>query len=381
MTFDKAFWEENGYVVIPNAVSQENLQAVIDAIWTYTGKDPNNRADWYKEPLLEGAMVNMSNSQPLWDNRQSPYLHEIFTELWGTEKLWVVLDRANMNPPATAGWNHEGFLHWDMDPNMPPEPLFQGVLYLTDTTADMGGFQCVPGSHRRLLEWQATHRPEEGLGRDEVGGRDWMMKKQHPIKEWVMDGLQPKAIEGKAGDFVIWDVALLHGNGKNTANCPRLAQYISLTPEGTTRAKSLVHGGEELRQARLNSWQCGPYPGIVAQALGVPEGVASEWLNGILADPIKATPLPQAHCTPRLTAAQLAALPALLAAKAPWTTEAVLQAKPLHIKYGIGGRFLAAELLAKEIADLMRAEFGLALQVQPAQLSELGEKLLGAKPW
>ena len=87
MSFDRAFWDENGYVVIPNVVSQANLQAVIDAIWEYTGKDPHNCNDWYKQPQLQGAMVSMSNNQALWDNRQSPRIHEVFSELWGTEKL------------------------------------------------------------------------------------------------------------------------------------------------------------------------------------------------------------------------------------------------------------------------------------------------------
>ena len=82
MAFDKAFWEEYGYVVIPNVVSQANLQAVIDAIWEYTGKDSHNRSDWYKEPLLPGAMVSMSNNQALWDNRQAPSIHQVFAELW-----------------------------------------------------------------------------------------------------------------------------------------------------------------------------------------------------------------------------------------------------------------------------------------------------------
>ena len=62
-----------------------------------------------------------------------------------------------------------------------------------------------------------------------------MMSKGNPIKEWVMQGLERKSIPGKAGDFLIWNVALLHGNGKNVANQPRLAQYISMTPEGSAQ--------------------------------------------------------------------------------------------------------------------------------------------------
>ena len=381
MSFDQAFWEENGYMIIPGVVSQGNLQAVVDAIWNYTGKQPTNRESWYEAPMLEGAMVNMSNHQALWDNRQAPVFHEVFTELWGTEKLWVVLDRVNMNPPIGPHWDYEGFLHWDMDPTKPPEPLYQGVLYLTDTTEEMGGFQCVPGSHRRLREWQTAHRSEEIESPDETANQDWMMNKLHPIKEWVMSGLERKSIPAKAGDFLIWDVALLHGNGKNVSNRPRLAQYISMTPEGTARSKNLVYGGEELRQARISSWQCGPFPGLVAEAIGVPEGIASVWLNRILEDPAAAGDLPPIRFDPRLTEPQRQALPTLLANDQPWAEPEVIQAKSLHRQYGISGLFLSAERLSQKLVNLMAAEFGLTFEVQPAQLTELGQKLLGLKTW
>ncbi|CAN5760245.1 hypothetical protein BH10CHL1_BH10CHL1_25710 [soil metagenome] len=380
-SFDQQFWDEHGYVVIPNVVPQANLQAVIDAIWAYTGKDSHNSASWYQEPLLEGAMVNMSNSQPMWDNRQAPRLHEIFTELWGTEKLWVVLDRVNLNPPVNEQWHHQGFLHWDMDPTKPPEPLFQGVLYLTDTSEAMGGFQCVPGSHRRLLEWQATHTADEGTPPPGTSGRDWMMQKQHPIKEWVMEGLKAKSIPGKAGDFLIWNVALLHGNGKNVSDQPRLAQYISMSPEGTARHRSLVYGGEPLLQARINSWRCGPYPQVVADALGVPEGVANPWLRSIIDNPDNVQTLPQARCTPRLTEAQLRQLPTLLAARKPWTDADIVDAKLTGPQYGISGSFLAVELLSKQVAELMREKFGLTFTAEPAHLTDLGKKLLGLERW
>ncbi|MBV7329935.1 hypothetical protein KFU94_17165 [Chloroflexi bacterium TSY] len=39
---DWAFWEENGYVVIPSAVPQENLDALVETIWAFLEMDPSN---------------------------------------------------------------------------------------------------------------------------------------------------------------------------------------------------------------------------------------------------------------------------------------------------------------------------------------------------
>ena len=49
---DFQFWEENGYVVVPEAAPKADLQAVIDAIWEFTGKNPDNPNEWYQEPMV-----------------------------------------------------------------------------------------------------------------------------------------------------------------------------------------------------------------------------------------------------------------------------------------------------------------------------------------
>ena len=38
---DRAFWEENGYVVVHNAVPPENLKAAEGAVWKFLDMAPN----------------------------------------------------------------------------------------------------------------------------------------------------------------------------------------------------------------------------------------------------------------------------------------------------------------------------------------------------
>ncbi|MEE2627214.1 MAG: phytanoyl-CoA dioxygenase family protein [Candidatus Latescibacterota bacterium] len=240
---DWAFWEENGYVIIPNAVPQENLDRMVEAIWWFLDMDPEDSETWYKHkpftrdnrcsPISAGGMVEMYQHQAIWDNRQHPRVHQAFAEIWGEEKLWVSLDRANMKPPAREDkpdWNNRGMIHWDLDTSQQPIQFgVQGVLYLADTAEDQGGFQCVPGFNNTFEEWVKT-QPED-------------RNPHHPD----LTGLDVRSIPGKAGDLLIWHRLLAHGNGHNTSDKPRLAQYITMSPARTD--------DEAARQARVASWQ------------------------------------------------------------------------------------------------------------------------------
>ncbi len=101
---DRAFWEENGYVIVHNAVPQENLTKVVDALWQFLEMDPNDPATWYPAARQRNSMVEMYHNQTMWDNRQHPRVHGAFADIWGTEKLWVSFDRVSMNPPDRPAW-------------------------------------------------------------------------------------------------------------------------------------------------------------------------------------------------------------------------------------------------------------------------------------
>ncbi len=213
---DHAFFAEHGYVVIPNAVPPENLEAVIRLIFEFLEMDRSDPQTWYRAPHSPGGMVEVYQHQTLWDNRQHPRVHQIFAEILGTPHLWVSMDRANMKPPQHPDhpeFDHAGFIHWDVDTSVLPLPFaVQGVLYLADTDINQGGFQCVPGMHRRLEEWVPTQPADRDPRRPDL------------------TGLEVKAIPGRAGDLLIWHRGLPHGNGRNLSERPRLAQYILMHP-------------------------------------------------------------------------------------------------------------------------------------------------------
>lgn len=220
---DVAFFHENGYVVVPNAVPKENLEAALAAVWQFVevdGMRPDDSSTWYP-PQRKSALVHLHQHPALWENRQHERLYQAFADVLGTDALWVSMDRAALKAPIDArfpAYDDRGFVHWDLDTARPlPQTLgVQGVLALTDTSPEMGGFCCVPGFHRVLEGWIA----EQPAGRDP----------RSPDLSRLPDGMAVTPIPMRAGDLVIWDRLLAHGNGRNEGTQPRLAQYITMYP-------------------------------------------------------------------------------------------------------------------------------------------------------
>ena len=167
---DWNFWLHNGFVVIKNAVSREQAQKTADFLWEFEEKNPNNPESWYTAARAEmqmkelqgTGMIEVYNHQLLWENRQTERVYNAFVDIWGTEKLWATIDRANLNFPIQPGFEYKGFIHWDYDPETKPQNV-QGVLALADQTRLGNGWISVyPLALQKLrpLEAITTRRPQ-----------------------------------------------------------------------------------------------------------------------------------------------------------------------------------------------------------------------------
>ena len=237
---DWRFWMHNGYIVIKNAIPKDQAKATADFIWEFDEKDPNDPSTWYAKPRAEmqmkelagTGMVEAYNHQTLWNNRQMQKVYDAFVDVWGTEKLWVTIDRVNLNFPQRPGEEKEGFIHWDYDPETRPQNV-QGVLALADQMDEsMGGFQCIPWLHRNYDTWKLT-QPED----------------RHRFQP-NLDSLQDKLVKVlmEAGDLLIFNSTEPHGIRPNRSGKKvRIAQYISMMPA--------EEENQELKDWRINSWK------------------------------------------------------------------------------------------------------------------------------
>jgi hypothetical protein len=208
-TEDLEFWNENGYVVLHDAVSPEQCRAAAQALYDFVGMDPGQPDTWYGHSLW----VPLLHHAAFWANRDSPRIHRAFAQLWGREDLWIRVDQGGLNPPERPGRVFQGQgLHFDVSLESPVPFGVQGILYLTDTAANQGAFRCVPGFHRAIDTW-LNHLPPGADPRNED-----------------LEKLGPVPIPGRAGDLVIWHQALPHGASPNRAAHPRVVQYITMLP-------------------------------------------------------------------------------------------------------------------------------------------------------
>ena len=235
---DWAFWQHNGYVVVKQAVPRENLERTAALLWEFEEKNPNDPSTWYAPPraeiqmkeLTNSGMVEVYNHQVLWDNRQQPRVYDAFVDIWGTEKLWVTIDRANLNLPVRPDFEFKGFIHWDYDPETKPQNV-QGVLALADQTdPNMGGFQCVPELFRTYDTWKLTQPADRDRFKPDV------------------TGFEIVKVPMEAGDLLIFNSSEPHGIRPNrSGDKVRLAQYISMMPA--------QEDNEALRRWRVTSWR------------------------------------------------------------------------------------------------------------------------------
>lgn len=211
---DKAFWQQNGYLLVKDVIPADECRAAREAIWTFLNASPDDSNSWYQpHEGKNGMMLSFFQHPALNRIRQSARIKRIYQELYGHEDIYLPIDKVSFNPPENNNWRFNGSpLHWDVSLHLPIPYALQGFVYLNDVKADDGAFHCVPGFHHHISEWMDSLPP----------GTD--------ARKAAVDLLQPVAVPGCAGDMVIWQQALPHCATANKGKLPRMVQYVAYKP-------------------------------------------------------------------------------------------------------------------------------------------------------
>lgn len=283
------FLFEKGYHIFSDVVPLDLCQAVVKDIEEHTEDGKWGSID-------PSGLVEMYHYQSMWDVRQHPKVYECFCQIFGSEQLFVTIDRICRKIPFsnvtfTSEW--PGFIHWDLNPNIWPRiRQVQGLVALTDTTEEMGGFWCLPALYQDLDRWLSTQPTCKVLmtsfGVDKEGERAYYYSPPIPNDVWYKwfreqygeefqkeESWPIEKVPMKAGDLLVWDSYLPHGNGQNKSDQIRYCQYVSMEPASF---------GSRLRSERIHCWEKNIPPSGLA-FFGDPRGIEQK------KDPAKLTDL------------------------------------------------------------------------------------------
>jgi hypothetical protein len=229
-----AEFRDKGYLVVPDVVPIDLCRRVVDLIARHCSIEAATGLPLGEDPAAPQSghgIVPIHHGQALWDVRQHPHVHRVFSSLYGREDLWVTMDRVSCKPPGLGDAWHLEPLHWDCDPWQFDGMSIQGLVCLTDTTQIQGAFCCVPDIYRNLASYLDAH----------AGHAD----RRRPLAE--PDDI--KSIGGPAGSLILWNRLMPHSSGVNLSNDPRYVQYLAMQPVGDQQA----------RDQRVREWrQCLP---------------------------------------------------------------------------------------------------------------------------
>ena len=221
-----------GWMRIDGAVPVGLCERLVEILEAEMDVPLHDQSRWHEYSSNPRDLIPIWGHQAQWDIRQYPDLHRIWAALWNTDRLGVWLDSCRFTPPWKPGFAEPLRMHWDYDPWNADMRMIQGVVALTDTAVNQGGFRCVPSLYQDRDSWLRVPRL------DQDGTKDWLTKK--------VEGREIVNVSARAGDLIVWDSRLPHSNSKNVSSVPRIAFYVMMSPMT-----------EALRQANVDSWRTG----------------------------------------------------------------------------------------------------------------------------
>jgi len=246
------FWKY-GFVVVRDAITEEQIQDSVNHIWGLMEKAgaSRNPQDWLKTNWVKVFQSNYNLRRgflgfdravdaPGLHNIQSPPIYEAFSKIFNQKNLWAKLDRYGVMRPTKGipdppqiwdpfcgdkkvdkpDWKTESnWIHWDQNPWS--EPLFcrvQALLTLTDHNQTSGGFHCIPGFSGHMETWaKQNSKLKHSSCLIDFPATD-------PIRQYII------RITMRPGSLLMWDSRTPHGNWPNDSDKWRMVQYTGMCP-------------------------------------------------------------------------------------------------------------------------------------------------------
>ena len=212
------FYNENGYLMVENAVTPEQLKALREATYRLidASRSVSETDDVYDldeghgpdNPRLTRIKLPHLVDPLYWDMLKNSAMTEVLTDLLGPN---TVLQTSKLNTKAPGGgqaveWHQD----WAFYPHTNDDLLAFGLM-LEDVDESNGPLKVIPGSHKGPV---LAHTNADGLFCGAIDPAD---------PDFHYD--QAVTLTGKAGTMTVHHVRALHGSAPNNSDRNRLILF------------------------------------------------------------------------------------------------------------------------------------------------------------
>ena len=233
------FYTENGYLMIENAVNEEQLSRLQEITYALIEKSrsviENNDVFDLDEghgpdnPRLTRIKLPHKQDPYYWDVLKSSRMTEVLTSLLGAN---TAIQTSKLNTKAPGGgaaveWHQD----WAFYPHTNDDMLAFGLM-LEDVDQANGPLQVIPGSHKGPV---LSHHNADGVFCGAVDPSD---------PDFNLD--KAVTLTGKAGSMTVHHARLLHGSAPNVSDRNRFILFYECR---AADAWPLLGGGTYMRSA------------------------------------------------------------------------------------------------------------------------------------
>ena len=216
----KAFYAENGYLLVEDAVTGAQLKKLQDITYglideSRTVSESNERFDLDKghsaaAPRLTRIKLPHKQDPYFWEILTQSKVTNVLTDLLGDDTT-LITTKLNTKAPG-GGQAVEWHQDWAFYPHTNDDLLAFGLM-LEDVTLDNGPLMVVPGTHRGpLLSHQSN-----GVFCGAIDPDDPLFEKDKVV-----------TLTGKAGSMTVHHVRTLHGSAPNMSDRNRLILFYEM---------------------------------------------------------------------------------------------------------------------------------------------------------
>ena len=211
--------KKNGYVVIPNVISDEEVTIAKELFYKWKNTIVNHdKIHSLIDPHGIYKFHQVGHQQHAWYLRTRKNIINIFKKLWNTDELNVSFDGSCYIPKEFSKkdniWTH------------------------TDQAADSKGLHCyqsfvslTKNSERTIVLYETSHLLHEEYFKEKniTGSKNWNL-----IDKTYLEKIKhaKRVLNVNPGDLVIWDSRTFHQNQYGKSNTEeRIVQYLCYLPK------------------------------------------------------------------------------------------------------------------------------------------------------